>query len=192
MTEQVELTAYDPSVGQEKTGEESSVSEKVFVETDNVKIFSVDQPSPKISDRDFGRVEKQLGSTHREDIFQVSSSAFYYGGYILKGKKPVISSNNSKEVFFYEHGDLLDDCYNAIPTSDSGLRNIVQILKDLDVTGFCNGKGFVLEDLPFNCFVSFNMDVPYMEILRIAPVVVIFRGGGAQIIAMNRSKEIHY
>jgi hypothetical protein len=36
------------------------------------------------------------------------------------------------------------------------------------------------------------MDVPYMEILRIAPVVVIFRGGGAQIIAMNRSKEIHY
>lgn len=102
--------------------EQVDTNERVFLETDKVKISSVSQPFPQVTGEDVDRVEENLKlNPYLENILEESYPAFCYGGYILKGKELIVSSKNSREVF-YEHKDLLNDCYNSIPESESSLK----------------------------------------------------------------------
>lgn len=174
------------------TAEQVDTNERIFLETDKVKISSVNEPFPQVSGEDIRMIEDELRQNPKwEDILQVSSPAYCYGGYILNGKQPIVSGRNSEEIF-YEHRDLLNDCENALEgyNSDENLKTLIQTLKNLDEHGRYEGKGSLLMKFPFNCLVSFDLNIPYEEVLRIVPVIVVIKKGKANIMTINGVREV--
>lgn len=71
--------------------EQVDTNERVFLETDKVKISSVNEPFPQVSSSDIDMIENELKQNPKwENILEVSCPAFCSNGYLFAGKRALV------------------------------------------------------------------------------------------------------